>query len=108
MAILGTLLKKGIRLRESLEQEYSSPFDLQKQELRKLLITTAKTQIAQKYGFKNVLVDMKNRQDPTLFYQTYKSTLPIYNYNKIYTEWWHKTKEGKKTTRGEEVQSILP
>ncbi len=102
MAILGTLLKKGIRLRESLEQEYSSPFDLQKQELRKLLITTAKTQIAQKYGFKNVLVDMKNRQDPTLFYQTYKSTLPIYNYNKIYEEWWHKLKEGQKnvTWRG--------
>jgi hypothetical protein len=30
MAILGTLLKKGIRLREMLEQEYTSPFDLQK------------------------------------------------------------------------------
>ena len=30
MAILGTLLKKGIRLREMMEQEYTSPFDLQK------------------------------------------------------------------------------
>ena len=30
MAILGTLLKKGIRIREMLEEEYTSPFDLQK------------------------------------------------------------------------------
>ncbi len=30
MAILGTLLKKGVHLREMMEQEYTSPFDLQK------------------------------------------------------------------------------
>jgi hypothetical protein len=36
MAILGTLLKKGIRLREMLEQDYTSPFDLQKKELKEL------------------------------------------------------------------------
>mgnify|MGYP003513047187 FL=1 len=44
MAILGTLLKKGIRLREMLEQEYTSPFDLQKKELKELLITASQTE----------------------------------------------------------------
>ena len=43
LAILGTLLKKGIRIREMLEQEYTSPFDLQKKELKELLITASPT-----------------------------------------------------------------
>ena len=47
MAILGTLLKKGIRIREMLEQEYTSPFDLQKKELKELLITASQTE----FGF---------------------------------------------------------
>ena len=34
MAIIGNLLKKGIRLREMMEQEYTAPFDLQKKELK--------------------------------------------------------------------------
>ena len=38
MAIIGTLLKKGIKVRENLQQEYSSPFELQKDELKELLI----------------------------------------------------------------------
>ena len=51
MAIISTLLKKGIRLRESLEQEYSHPLELQRQELKKLLIHSADTEIGKKYEF---------------------------------------------------------
>ena len=40
MAILGTLLKRGIKLRENLEQEYSTPLELQKNVLKDLLIKT--------------------------------------------------------------------
>ena len=36
MAILGTLLKKGIKLRENLEEEYTAPIELQKKELKEL------------------------------------------------------------------------
>ena len=43
MAILSNLLKKGIRLRDSLEQEYASPLDLQKEQLKKLLGTFGAT-----------------------------------------------------------------
>lgn len=63
MAILGTLLKRGIRLRESLEQEYSSPLELQKQELKKLLITASKTQMAEKYGFRTILSEFPKEGD---------------------------------------------
>jgi len=92
MAILGTLLKKGIRLRESLEQEYGAPDALQKNELKKLLILAAKTQIGQKYGFKEILGEFKKNDQA--YYEVFKNKIPIYDYEKIYDEWWYKLREG--------------
>lgn len=94
MAILGTLLKKGIRLRESLEQEYGSPQDLQKTVLQKLLVAASKTQIGQKYDFKAVLEKFK--LEDMSYYRTFSDSVPIYDYEKIYAEWWYKLKEGEK------------
>ena len=96
MPILGTLLKKGIKLRESLDQEYSAPLDLQKGELRKLLITAAQTQFGKKYDFDGLLKSFRNT-DPKAFYEVYKQQVPLYNYNKIYSEWWEKAKNGKRS-----------
>ncbi|GAB3660462.1 hypothetical protein GCM10028791_34410 [Echinicola sediminis] len=39
-------------MRESLEQEYSSPLELQKQQLKKQLITAGRTQIERNMGSK--------------------------------------------------------
>ena len=55
MAILGTLLKRGIKLRENLEQEYSSPFELQKHELKELLITATHSEFGRYYNFQEIL-----------------------------------------------------
>ncbi|HSJ66871.1 MAG TPA: GH3 auxin-responsive promoter family protein [Anditalea sp.] len=93
MAILGTLLKRGIRLRESLEQEYSSPIELQKRELKKLLISASKTEFGQKYKFKQILHEFIKKGNT--FYDVYKSSVPTYNYEKIYSEWWYRLKEGE-------------
>lgn len=95
MPLLGTLLKKGIRIRESLEQEYSNPFELQKLELKKLLITASGTQFGENYNFKEVLKSFK-KDDYKAFFETFKSNVPIHNYNKIYNDWWYKAKQGKK------------
>jgi len=94
MAILGTLLKKGIRLRDSLEQEYSSPLELQKVELKKLLIKAAKTEFGRKYNFDTILKEFKKRDDS--FYKAFAQHVPIYNYEKIYNEWWYRLKAGEK------------
>nr|MBI1229859.1 GH3 auxin-responsive promoter [Cytophagales bacterium] len=92
MAILGTLLKKGIRLRESLEQEYGSPEALQKNELKKLLIFASKTAFGKKYAFKQILTEFKKPgQD---YYQLYKQHIPIHDYEKMYMSWWHLLREG--------------
>ena len=94
MAILGTLLKKGIRLRDSLVQEYSSPLDLQKVELKKLLIKAKDTEFGRKYNFDLILREFK--KGDTDFYSIFSKQIPIYSYNTIYNEWWYRLKGGEK------------
>ncbi|MEO1049828.1 MAG: GH3 auxin-responsive promoter family protein [Bacteroidota bacterium] len=94
MPILGTLLKKGIRIRESLEQEYSSPFDLQKNELKKLLITANQTRFGSYHNFQKILEGFKSYERST-FYERFKENIPIYTYNTIYKEWWHLCHKGQ-------------
>lgn len=94
MAIIGTLLKKGIRIRESIEQEYSNPFDLQKNELKKLMIYARHTAFGKYYGYKRILKSFKS-EDPRAFYTMFKNMVPKFDYNKIYDEWWYRSREGE-------------
>ncbi len=94
MAILGKLLKRGITLRESVEQQYSSPIDLQKNELKKLLIHCKDTQFGKENNFVEILNSFKDR-DLKRFYKVYCDNVPAVSYEEIYDKWWHKTKEGK-------------
>ena len=94
MAILSKLLKKGIRLRDSLEQEYASPLDLQKEQLKKLLLKAADTEIGKKYQFKNILGKLKGSSEEFQF--SFAQEVPIYDYNSLREEFWHKLEEGKK------------
>ncbi len=95
MAILGTLLKKGITLRESFEQLYTSPVELQKQELRKLLIHCQTTRFGQHFNFEGILRSLKS-EDVNSFYKTFKSNIPIHDYNEMYEKWWCFAKDGKR------------
>jgi len=94
MAILGTLLQKGIKLRETLEQEYSSPLELQKKELKELLITASGTEFGKYYDFHSILSTF--RKGPKGFYRAFKANVPIHDYNKIYKDWWQLSRKGVK------------
>jgi hypothetical protein len=94
MAILGTLLKKGIRLREMMEQEYTSPFDLQKKELKELLIAANQTDFGKNYSFHDILKAF--RKGDKEFYKMFKHNVPIHSYNKMYDDWWKYALKGKK------------
>jgi hypothetical protein len=94
MPILGTLLKKGIRIREMLEQEYTSPFDLQKKELKELLIAASQTEFGKFYNFSDILNGF--RKGHKEFYNRFKSNVPIHTYNKIYNDWWKLAQKGVK------------
>ncbi|MEM6642974.1 MAG: GH3 auxin-responsive promoter family protein [Bacteroidota bacterium] len=95
MAILGKLLKKGVTLRESLEQMYSSPGDLQKQELRNLLIHCQNTAFGKAHNFTAILSAFKKKAEGS-YYETFKHSVPIFDYDKIYEEWWHRAKSGER------------
>ena len=94
MAILGTLLKKGIRIREMLEQEYTSPYDLQKKELKELIITASQTEFGKHYDFQDILQGFK-KSDKS-FYKLFKQKVPIHTYNKIHGDWWKLALKGVK------------
>lgn len=87
MAILGTLLKKGISLRESVVQQYSSPVDLQKEELKKLLIQARHTAFGHHHMFNDILSGFKSHHS-SLFYQNFFNNVPIHTYNDIFEKWW--------------------
>ena len=93
MAILGTLIKNGIRIRESLEQEYANPYDLQKVELRKLLLTAANTQFGEHYKFREILRGFRSGSSHH-FYEEFKKRVPVHDYKKIHDEWWYRNLEG--------------
>ncbi len=93
MPILGTLLKKGIKLRETRDQEYSSPFELQKLELKKLMLSASDTLIGKAYRFIEILKAYQ-QADPKAFYSVFKKNLKVYNYNSMYDEWWNKSQKG--------------
>ncbi len=92
MAILGTLLKKGIRIREMLEQDYTAPFDLQKKELKELLIIASQTEFGKYHNFGEVLQGF--RKGDKEFYKRFKDHVPIHTYDKIYADWWKLTLQG--------------
>lgn len=94
MAILGTLLKKGIYLREMLEEEYTSPGDLQKKELKELMMTASSTAFGKHYNFPKLLKYF--RTGGYGYYHQFKASLPIHTYNKIYSDWWKLSQKGAK------------
>ncbi|MFT5570266.1 MAG: hypothetical protein ACI8QD_000646 [Cyclobacteriaceae bacterium] len=93
MAILGSLLKKGISLTESIEQQFTSPGELQKNELRKLLITARNTQFGNYFKFTELLKAFKS-PDTSSYYKSFRECIPIFDYNRIHQEWWSKSLEG--------------
>lgn len=95
MALLGNLIKRGIRIRESLDQDFTSPFDLQKAELRKMIIAARNTQFGKAYNFHDLLSNLKST-DSKDFYQAFKANIPIHTYDKMYEDWWYKLLEGEK------------
>jgi hypothetical protein len=95
MALLGKLLQKGISLREGLEQKYSWPPDLQKEQLRRLLISARETAFGQHYGFDAILAAFRS-PDPLSYYPAFRRSVPIFDYNRINAGWWHRTRQGER------------
>ncbi|MDF2455978.1 MAG: hypothetical protein K0R51_1971 [Cytophagaceae bacterium] len=94
MPLLGSLLSQGLKIGNLKPQKKKSPFELQKKELKKLLTKAKSTQFGQHYGFENILTYFKGNKSSS-FYEEWHKRIPVFNYNKIFDEWWHKSKAGE-------------
>lgn len=96
MAIVGRLLKEGIRLSNIVaNRRKSSLHQQQKKTLAKLLTKARYTEFGEQYHFDKLLSNILFEK-PESFYELYKKTVPIYDYNTIFKEWWYKSLDGGK------------
>ena len=79
---LPSSVTKALRLR------HKSPQRQQTKVLKKLLKKARFTEFGQKYEFDKILFSRNPEKK-------FRELVPVFDYNKIYTEWWYKTLEGK-------------
>jgi hypothetical protein len=95
MAIIGKLLKRGIRLRASIRQEYSNPSMLQQETLQKLLIKARATAFGKQYDFIKALTYFKSGKVKEALAH-FQENVPIVDYNAMYSNWWHRSIAGER------------
>ncbi len=95
MAVLGNFLKGSVKITSTLQKiRQPKPFKWQKKVLRKLANKAKNTQFGKKYNLADVYTShfLDGRKD---FYEAFKTLVPVYDYNKIYEEWWHRARQGE-------------
>ncbi|OIN57314.1 GH3 auxin-responsive promoter family protein [Arsenicibacter rosenii] len=95
MSLLGNVLKGGIKLTNVVQRKKINPFKLQKKTFSKLVSKARYTQFGEKYHFE-VIQSASLFGYEREFYELFKQHVPIYDYNSIYQEWWHRTLAGEK------------
>ncbi|RFS14536.1 GH3 auxin-responsive promoter family protein [Emticicia sp. C21] len=96
MAVLGSLLKGSIKFTSTIQKiRKVKPLKWQKKAFTKLIAKARYTQFGEKYHFDEIL-STAIFEKGTDFYAKFKELVPIYDYNKIYDEWWYKARNGEK------------
>lgn len=92
MPILGELIKKSIHYKKNNTKK--TPFQLQKKELSKLIRKAKNTEFGFHYDFRSILKSFHSyffNNYRCEFYESFKKQVPIFDYDKMYQTWWHKT-----------------
>ncbi len=91
MAILGTVIKQGLTIKKRVDKvtKRSDAQALQRNTLSKLLLTAKDTEFGIANEFESILI----AHNPEKLFQ---KVVPIYDYDKIFEEWWHRSLEGER------------
>lgn len=81
-------IKLPITIAKALRLPENNPRRQQLRVLKKLLRKARFTEFGQQYRFDEILMSKHPGKK-------FQELVPTFNYNKIYSEWWHKTLEGK-------------
>lgn len=96
MAILGSVISGGLKVTgEIIKRRKIKPYKWQKKTFTKLIAKARYTQFGLKFNFEEILSSAIFGEGNE-FYARFKKNVPIYDYNKIYNEWWHKARAGEK------------
>jgi len=76
------------RLARALRLPTNDPYRQQRRVLKKLLDRARFTEFGQYFRFDEILMNKHPEKK-------FQELVPVYSYNSIYKEWWHKTLEGK-------------
>jgi hypothetical protein len=95
MALLGNLVKTGIRIRSRNRKEPASPLQAQLLVLQKLLRKAENTAFGKAYHF-HKLVGLRKAGEPKAKYSQFCRNVPVFTYNRLFEEWWHRSLEGEK------------
>ncbi|MBN1144025.1 MAG: GH3 auxin-responsive promoter family protein [Bacteroidales bacterium] len=88
MAIVGTILQEVIKKKKnSLEKKHLN-YALQQETLYNLLSKSKNTEFGQDYRFSEMLKSAG-------FVSEFQKNVPVFDYEKLYTAYWHKLLEGK-------------
>lgn len=88
MPILGSIIKGAINIRARIPSR-SSVHRQQVKQLQKLLTKAQSTAFGEAYNFS----EMALLENPV---KQFQSTVPIFDYQKIYNAWWNRTLKGEK------------
>lgn len=88
MAILGKLIKGGIKLRKQISIQRKSPVESQKRVLLKLLKSAKETSFGRFNGFSEILKSENIISD-------FQKRVPVCNYSSIFNQWWHRSLGGE-------------
>lgn len=95
MALLGNLLKGGLKLTSKIQAQKKNNAKVQRKTLSKLLAKARYTRFGEQYDFEDIL-HAAVFDDGRVFYEKFKEKVPVHNYEKMYREWWKEAREGEK------------
>jgi hypothetical protein len=89
MAILGSILKRTFKLRESIPKiRKVNGYDQQVKELKKLLTKAEFTAFGEHYGFSKLL-------NETNVVEAFQKTVHTHDYNSMFKKWWYRALNGE-------------
>jgi hypothetical protein len=87
MAVIGTILREVVKIKKNSVEKKELNFLLQEKTLQKLLEKAKNTSFGKEFEFERMLSADNLIRD-------FQSTVPVYDYEKIFTEWWHRLLKG--------------
>ena len=87
MAILGSIIKAGLTLRERLDNDTRTAVEMQEAQLTGLLDAARDTDFGRHYDFAALMA----APDPVA---AYADKVPLHDYHKLHDEWWYRALKG--------------